>query len=192
MADEVEQYESCQDCGATIYPEHLERRVAEHWEGKLLCPFCLREKRSASGVGVAPPESEAAPAPAPANQAAVAVEPVAIVELEAAEGEAGEEPIAYEKKPTAIRSFGGGPGGMPVGSVAEGNYRRQLLTGTPNATRCKTFHCKLADGPINYMCEQINEWADMDDSIEIKFATSTIGVIEGKHIDPHLIVTVFY
>ena len=40
--------------------------------------------------------------------------------------------------------------------------------------------------------EQINAWADADDNIEIKFATSTIGVIEGKHVDPHLIVTVFY
>jgi hypothetical protein len=42
------------------------------------------------------------------------------------------------------------------------------------------------------MCEQINEWVDSDDGIEIKFATSTIGVVEGKHVDPHLIVTVFY
>ncbi len=183
MADNVEQFESCADCGATIYPEHLEKRVAEHWEGKLLCPFCLREKRSASGLGVSP--TGAAPP--------VATQPTAVVELESAEGAAGDDaPIAYEKKPTAIRSIGGGPGGMPVGSVAEAAYRRALLRGTPNATRCKTFHCKLADGPINYMCEQINEWADGDDSIEIKFATSTIGVIEGKHVDPHLIVTVFY
>jgi hypothetical protein len=186
MADEVEHFETCQDCGATIYPEHLEKRVAEHWEGKLLCPFCLREKRSASGVGVTLPGTNVASAPAGT------AEPVALVELESGEAHGVDAPIAYEKKPTVIRSIGGGPGGMPVGHVAEGSYRRPLLTGTPNATRCKTFHCKLADGPIAYMCEQINEWADSDDNIEIKFATSTIGVVEGKHVDPHLIVTVFY
>ena len=55
MAGEVEQFASCADCGATIYPEHLEKRVAEHWEGKLLCPFCLREKRMGSAVGMTPP-----------------------------------------------------------------------------------------------------------------------------------------
>jgi hypothetical protein len=182
MAGEVEQFASCQDCGATIYPEHLEKRVAEHWEGKLLCPFCLRERRSASGVGMA--TAVAAPG---------AAQPTAIVELESAEtGAAGDTPIAYEKKPTAIRSIGGGPSGMPVGSVVEADYRRALLKGSPNATRCKSFHCKLADGPIAYLCEQINEWADSDDHIEIKFATSTIGVIEGKHVDTHLIVTIFY
>ncbi len=182
MTDEVEQFDTCQDCGATIYPEHLEKRVAEHWEGKLLCPFCLRAKRSASAVGVAPPVA------APATP-----QPVALVELESAEARSGgDAPIAYDTKPTAIRAIGGGPGGMPVGQVAEGQYRRALLPGSPNATRCKTFHCKLADGPIAYMCEQINEWADGDESIEIKFATSTIGVVEGKHVDPHLIMTVFY
>ncbi len=185
MADEAEHLEACQDCGATIYPEHLEKRVAEHWEGRLLCPFCLREKRAASGVGVTPPV-------APPAFGGPTGEPIAIVELESGEAGAADEPIRYEKKPTAIRAIGGGPGGMPVGQVAETEYRRPLVKGSPNATRCKTFHCKLADGPIAYMCEQINEWADADDDIEIKFATSTIGVIEGKHVDPHLIVTVFY
>jgi hypothetical protein len=54
------------------------------------------------------------------------------------------------------------------------------------------FHCKLADAAMTYMCEQINEWADSRDDIQIKFATSCIGVVEGKHADAHLIVTVFY
>jgi len=182
MAGTDERVESCGECGATIYPEHLEKRVAEHWEGKLLCPFCLREKKTASAVG-----ARVAIGPQGAS------EPVALVELEPGGGRApGDAPIEYDKKPTAIRSIGGGPGGMPVGHVLEQAFRRPLLTGSPNATRCKTFHCKLADGPIAYLCEQINEWADADDSIEIKFATATIGVIEGKHVDPHLMLTVFY
>jgi len=177
MAEEVEQFASCADCGATIYPEHLEKRVAEHWEGKLLCPFCLREKRVGSALGMTPP----------GGPAAAVAQAATLVELEA--GEVGGASIGYEKKPTAIRAVGGG---TPVGHVTEGKHRRELLKGSANATRCKTFHCKLADGPIAYMCEQINEWVDSDENIEIKFATSTIGVVEGKHVDPHLIVTVFY
>ena len=177
MAGEEPTFQNCEECGATIYPEHLERQVAEQWQGRLLCPYCLREKRSASAAGVA-----ATPAP------------VALADL----GEAGADlltdaPIAYERKPTAIRAIGGAPAGMPgVGEIREQQLRRPLLKGSPNATRCRTFHCKLADGPIAYMNEQINEWADSSDDIEIKFATSTIGVVEGKHVDPHLIVTVFY
>jgi hypothetical protein len=180
MAGEVEQFAICEDCGATIYPEHLEKRVAEHWEGKLLCPFCLREKRSGSAVGMTAP-----------GAAGPAAEPETLVALKSAEGEtAAAEAITYEKKPTAIRATGGS--GSPVGHVTERKYHRELLKGSAAATRCKTFHCKLADGPIAYMSDQINEWVDSDESIEIKFATSTIGVVEGKHVDPHLIVTIFY
>ena len=186
MAGE-EELRSCSDCGATIYPEHLERRVAEHWEGKLLCPFCLREKRSGSAVGAAAVGGTAVATAPPA------AEPMAVVELEPGDsGAPVEERIGYDKKPTAVRGAGGGARKVSVGEAAEQHLRRALLQGSPNATRCKTFHCKLADGPIAYLCEQINEWVDSDASIEIKFATSTIGVVEGKHVDPHLILTVFY
>jgi hypothetical protein len=177
MADQEEVFKSCEECGATIYPEHLEKQVAERWEGRLLCPFCLKEKRSAAGEPAGEDKDE----------------PIAIVDLE---DDAGIELTDGSTDPsmssTAIRSFGGGPGGMSgfTGSAAE--LRRPMLKGSPNATRCKTFHCKLADGAIVYMNDQINEWADADDNIEIKFASSTIGVVEGKHADPHLIVTVFY
>lgn len=129
-----------------------------------------------------------------ASTAGVAAMPVARVDLdEAGAGLSLDAPITYERKPTAIRAIGGGPTGMPgVGEVREQQLRRPLLKGSPNATRCRTFHCKLADGPMAYLNEQINEWVDGNDDIEIKFATSTIGVVEGKHVDPHLIVTVFY
>ncbi len=181
MPGEEESYATCGKCGATVYPEHLARRVAEHWEGVLLCPFCLREQRSASGAAM------------PAVTGEPGSEPVALVELEpAGAGGLADEPIAYDKKPTAIRAIGGGPGGLPVGKLEEYVCRRPLLKGSPNATRCKTFHCKLADGALAYMCREINEWVDSDDNIEIKFATSTIGVVEGKHVDPHLILTIFY
>ena len=111
MAGEEEQLGSCSDCGATIYPEHLERRVAEHWEGKLLCPFCLREKRSASAMGTAAVGGSAV-ATAPA------AEPMAVVELEPGDsGAPVEAGIGYDKKPTAVRASGARK--ASVGQVAE-------------------------------------------------------------------------
>ena len=103
MPGEEEHFETCQECGATIYPEHLDRQVAEKWEGKLLCPFCLREKRSASAAGMALNEEAAS------GEQAGTDKPLELVELEAGDGS-----IAYDTKPTAIRAIGGGPDGLPV------------------------------------------------------------------------------
>jgi len=167
MADEGEDLRTCEECGATIYPEHIKKGMAEPWEGRLLCVHCLKDKRAGNGGAEAD------------------------VHLAAEAG--GELSVAYDKKPTAIRSFGGRPGGMAeAAAVNDAHLRRELLRDVPNATRCRVFHCKLADAAMNYMCDQINEWADANDEVQIKFATSCIGVVEGKHADPHLIVTVFY
>ncbi|MBL8878220.1 MAG: hypothetical protein JNG88_03785 [Phycisphaerales bacterium] len=99
-----------------------------------------------------------------------------------------------ERKPPG----GGVTGGAALdatklgGMQKQSQYRRGLLAGSPHATRCKTFHCKLADGPLVSLNDQINEWIDMHDEVEVKFATTVVGVVEGKHNDPHLIVTIFY
>ena len=45
---------------------------------------------------------------------------------------------------------------------------------------------------MEFMTDHINAWADRHPDVSIKFATSTVGVFEGKHPDPNLIVTVFY
>lgn len=165
MADEAEHFHSCQSCGATIYPEHLEKKLAAEWEGKLLCHHCLAEKRTQAGGAEHADALKLVDEPGPA------------------------------KRDHTIRSFGGGPGGMTdslAGAILHKDLRRPLLRGSPNATRCRTFHGKLNDASLAYLNDQINTWADSDESIEIKFATCTIGVMEGKHADPHLIVTVFY
>jgi hypothetical protein len=182
MAGGPDELMTCAECGASIYPEHVERGLAEHYQGKLLCVHCVRAKRDAlepEGAEIAPPEGEV---------------PIAIVDEDDASGMLGAKGgVAYDTQPTAIRSFGGGPAGRGQGQViSERNLKRSLLKDVPNATRARLFHCKLADGAMAYMCEQINEWADSRDDIQIKFATSCIGVVEGKHADSHLIVTVFY
>ncbi|MBI5864524.1 MAG: hypothetical protein HZB38_08460 [Planctomycetes bacterium] len=127
MSTTPSQFKTCDECGATIYPEHIETNAAGRVAGKLLCPHCLAERRPG----------------------------------------------------------GGGP-------ASNMHFSRPMLSGSPNATRCRTFHAKLADAALSHLDEQINQWADAQPDVEIKFATTAIGVVEGKHADPHLIVTVFY
>lgn len=178
MAGEEEKFDTCEECGASIYPEHIAKGIAEQFEGRLLCVHCLRTRRAEAEKRDAGPTAPGAV-------------PIAVVESEDSEFDRGDLP--YDTKPTAIRSFGGGPGGMTEGlAISEDKLRRSLTPESPNATRCRIFHCKLSDASFAYMCDQINEWADSRDDINIKFVTSCIGVVEGKHADAHLIVTVFY
>jgi hypothetical protein len=134
MSSDAAIMKTCDHCGATVYPEHLESHQAERVGGKLLCPHCLEERR------------------------------------------------------------GRGPGAPPSrpGAATERAWRRPLRPTTSTATRCKTFHAKLNDASLNNLGDQISEWVDSQDDVEIKFASTAVGVVEGKHPDPHLIVTIFY
>jgi hypothetical protein len=125
----------CDQCGATVYPEHLEAHQAERVGGKLLCPHCLAERRERPGA------------------------------------------VAPVTRP---------------GLAAPRAWRRPLRPSVATATRCKTFHAKLNDASLSNLGEQISEWVDSQDDVEIKFASTAVGVVEGKHPDPHLIVTIFY
>jgi len=118
------------------------------------------------------------------------------IEAEAAQQE--DEPISLIDEPEQkveterkIRSFGEGGITAGQGVVDTSGLKRSVLKGAA-ATRCRTFHSKLSDAAVAYMNNQVNEWVDSDPEIEIKFATSTIGVFEGKHAEQNLILTVFY
>jgi len=91
-----------------------------------------------------------------------------------------------------IRAFGlGGITGAKKDHDTS-HLRRRLIQSEQAATRCRTFHAKLSDASLAYLDNQINEWIDTEPEVSIKFATSCIGVVEGKHAEPHLIVTLFY
>jgi hypothetical protein len=160
MGSEPGTFKTCGECGATIYPEHLETHRADLWEGRLLCPHCLHEKK--------PPE----PAPEPL---------VALAD--------DDKPRVVGGRSSQIHGFN--VGGIGAVQAAEAPFRRPLLANT-HATRCRTFHCKLTDASIMHLNSQINEWVDAHDDVEIKFAVSTVGIVEGKSSDQHLIVTIFY
>ena len=182
MAASEEALESCQECGASIYPEHLAKHTADKYHGKLLCPHCLHEKRDADGASPAELRPESLSMTSEPDHATIAL---------AADDGTTDNPVRSEAgKSSSIKSFSGG---IATGTKAkEVRFRRPVQQGVSYAIRCRSFHAKLNEASIAYLDRMINEWADAHDEIEIKFATSTIGMFEGKHADPNLIVTVFY
>lgn len=182
MGTSDEQMESCQECGATIYPEHLAKHTADRFQGKLLCPHCLQEKHVSASVK---------PAELLTENGGIASEPDNPVVALASDDGAADSATSAEATRKSIKTFGGG--GLTLGQAAgETEFRRPTRQNVPYATRCRTFHCKLNETSISYMDLMINEWVDAHDEIEVKFATSTIGIFEGKHADPNLIMTLFY
>ncbi len=174
MATSEQATQECGKCGATIYPEHLEQGKAAQHEGQLLCPFCIQElKRAAAGVANAGVEPE------PLG------EPLALIPEQ-------EVPGRGDQSGPDLKQYGGGGISFDQMEHTEADYQRVLLPDGKGATRCRVFHAKLNDASMAYMTDQINAWVDAHENIVIKFVSTNIGVVEGKHADPHLIVTVFY
>ncbi len=69
--------------------------------------------------------------------------------------------------------------------------RNSAITGS-GACRMKIFHSRLSDNAMEYMEDSINEWLDENPDIEIKFSNSTVGIVESKKSESHIIVTVWY
>jgi hypothetical protein len=78
------------------------------------------------------------------------------------------------------------------GAGDEGRFKRPLRPDGVGATRCRMFHCRISQGATDFMVNQINEWLEENKEVTLKFATTTIGMFEGKHTEPNLITTVFY
>jgi hypothetical protein len=175
MSGEPEAQRTCDKCGAGIQREHLLDHTAARYKGKLLCPQCVQDvKARIMAARSAEQDAEATADPTDV--------PIALVDDD-------EKPRVVAGPSKQIHGFSGAE--MST-QLAERRYQRGLLKGTRSATRCKTFHCKLTDASFQHLNEQINEWVDEREDVEIKFALSDIGVVEGKHADPHLIVTIFY
>lgn len=166
MAEEI--IKTCDECGAAVYPDHLEKGTAGMIDEKLLCPICYREyMRQNTKI-----ETE---------------ETIALEEAEV--------PVLEDDKPEEkpkIKAFGEDSVFGQMVDHDESKFQRPLVNTGRNAIRCRTFHTKLTDAAISYMDNQINEWIDKNPQIEIKFATSSIGMFEAKRQEPHLILTVFY
>lgn len=169
MKPKEQAHSTCSSCGAAIYPEHLDSGIARYEGDKLLCSFCVADyERSHDDSGVA--------------KADAGLEPISL------QDDDEDAAPASRTRIHAISSgmFGGGH------AWDDSRFKRQADPQGHGATRCRTFHSKLNDGSIEFMTNSINEWLDGDPNIRVKFATSVIGIFEGKHAEPNLILTLFY
>lgn len=168
----AEDLKSCQECGASIYQEHLDRGLAGFVAGKLLCSVCRAKALGVGGVGAAPAAKGAAPASAP--------------------GEESFQLVDESEVTTAVKSSSA-QAQSAFGSRKDDSQLTRALSHERNASRCRIFHTKITEGALVYLNDQINEWCDKNPDIEIKFATSTVGGFEGKqHVEQHLIMALFY
>jgi len=104
------------------------------------------------------------------------------------DGESKPSPAATE--PSRIHGFN--TGGISGLSETEHSFKRGLLEDSPRATRCKVFQCKMTEGSLQHLNEQINDWVDAHENVEIKFANTNVGAFEGKGSESHMVVTLFY
>ena len=118
-------------------------------------------------------QPEPAPPPAPSKPASLDPEPVQMADVS-------------------------GPTAVPKQITAFGKEKRheEEWSRTPNANdtgaiHIKTFHSKLTDDALAYMDRQINEWLDAHPEYEVKFASSTVGILSGKVREPHVICNVW-
>jgi hypothetical protein len=73
----------------------------------------------------------------------------------------------------------------------EDSWKRTPNTTGNGAIHVKTFHCKLTEDAVAYMDQTINEWLDAHPQYEVKFVSSTIGVMTGKLKEPALFCQVW-
>ena len=162
----------CEQCGASVYQEHLDSGIARQVNGKLLCAHCLTEYEESGG--------------AEDDGGMFEEENLAPIEFE--EDDKGGTKV--EMSSTRIHLQTEAARGQGVAD--EGKFKRLPRADGVGATRCRMFHCRISQGATDFMVNQINEWLDQHNDITLKFATTTIGMFEGKHTEPNLITTVFY
>lgn len=163
MTDEVAN--QCSGCGASVYRHHLDSGIARYQGGKLLCAHCASDaEKSNADDG-----------------------DLEFISLENEDSYAGvSADMSKSRVMASVQTMGRGSG------WDDSRFKRPLQPGIEGGTRCRTFHSKLSEPAIEFMNSQINDWVDRNEDVVIKFATSTIGVFEGKHAEPNLILTVFY
>lgn len=168
---------TCQSCGASVYPEHLDSGIARYEGGKLLCTHCVAEFESEQKAG-----------------GAAKVEALEPIVLESDDMSLSDSVGSGTTEMSSSRIHGMSEAtlGHHAGADDSSRFQRPLDPKSPFATRCRTFHCKLSDGAIEFLNMQINEWLDREKNIVVKFARSDIGMFEGKHKEPNMILTLFY
>ena len=165
-----EQSSTCAECGASVYREHLDSGIARYEGNRLLCSFCVADYET---------KHDSAGGPA---------QDTGIETISLQDDDDDLMPAAAKSRIHNVSKTTLGEGG----SWSDQRFKRPLDPQNGGASRCRTFHSKLNEGSIDFMTKLINDWLDGNEQIVIKFSTSCIGVFEGKHAEPNLIVTLFY
>jgi hypothetical protein len=107
-------------------------------------------------------------------------------------------PVSMEPAPVPVVEPTGPSGGGASKITAFGKKKthEEEWNRTPNTTgtgaiHVKTFHSKLTDDALIYMDQVINEWLDAHPQYEVKFVTTSVGILTGKLKEPHLICQVW-
>jgi len=164
----------CQVCGASVYPEHIESGKARYDGGKLLCPHCVADEEKKKKKETAFPGDD------------IDLSPISFDEPDPNDMSESKADLSESR----IHGFSDDKFGSS--GWDESKFKRKVDPNATGAARCRIFHAKLSDGALTFMNDQINEWLDENPQVSIKFATSTIGILEGKHAEPNLMLTLFY
>ncbi len=168
---------TCESCGASVYPEHLDSGIARYENGKLLCSHCVKDYEREHGAG-----------------GTGKVEALETIQLESDDINSSDSVGSGTTEMSSSRIHGMSEATLGHHAEADDDsrFKRPLDPKSPFASRCRSFHCKLTDGALEFLNMQINEWLDQHPDIAIKFARSDVGMFEGKHKEPNLVLTLFY
>jgi hypothetical protein len=133
------------------------------------------------------PGQRAAVAPAAAPQKVHGVPHLEMPKDDLSSLEMVDEPAASESTaPSKIMAFG-------VKALATDKaYKRNAPMTGRGAMHVKTFHGILNDDGMERLDARVNDWVEAHPNVEIKFATTTIGIWDGKTKDQSLIINVWY
>jgi len=108
-----------------------------------------------------------------------------------------ERPISLDPEPVpVVEPTGPTSGGNKIRAFEKKKRHEEEWARTPNTTgtgaiHVKTFHTKLTADALTYMDQTINEWLDAHPQYEVKFVTSSVGVLTGKLKEPNMICQVW-
>ena len=126
------------------------------------------------------------PVPVDPEPIPVPIEPDAVVIDDDPLEEIGLVEVDHEQGSSKVHSLHA----SALGAGAHDFKRPLNITGT-GATRCKLFHSRIAEAPLEHMQKSVNEWLDSD-NIEVKHVGHVIGVMAGKSSEPNMVVMVWY
>jgi hypothetical protein len=106
-------------------------------------------------------------------------------------------PSAAEPGPLPVaKGVGQVAGTKKIQAFGKEKRHEEKWVRTPNTTgqgaiHVRTFHSKITEDALTYMDQVINEWLDENPPYEVKFVSSTVGILSGKLKEPALLCQVW-